>query len=137
MSYSVVCINIISFQYFICRNFLYVEHGMLTVALHTSIHHGNMSSFHSPDYVSIFSLYLCAITQNFVLVLTAVTSVCCILGLKQKRVCIELLEIYVVRAVVNFFSTINVFQINYWIKMLCDKYCFPSLSDYWKGYLIT
>jgi hypothetical protein len=65
-----------------------------------------------------------------VLVLAAVTSVYCILGLKKERVCLELLEIYVVRAVVNFFSTMKVFQINEWIKMLCDKYCFPSLSDY-------
>lgn len=64
------------------------------------------------------------------LVLAAVTSVYCILGLKKERVCLELLEIYVVRAVVNFFSTMKVFQINEWIKMLCDKYCFPSLSDY-------
>ena len=37
----------------------------------------------------------------------------------------------------GFFSTIKVFQIVEWIKVLCDKYCFPSLSDCWKGYLIT
>lgn len=34
-----------------------------------------------------------------------------------------LLEIYVVRAVVNFFSAIKVFQINESIEMLYDKYC--------------
>jgi hypothetical protein len=37
----------------------------------------------------------------------------------------------------NFFSSIKVFQISEWIRTLCDKYYFPSLSDYWKGYLIT
>jgi len=51
MSYSVVCINVISFQDFICRILLYVEHGMLTFAVDTSTCHGNMSSFHSPDCV--------------------------------------------------------------------------------------
>jgi hypothetical protein len=46
-----------------------------------------------------------------VLMLAAVTSVCCILGLEQKRACLMPLEIYVLTAASNFFSTVKVFQI--------------------------